>query len=56
MDVLMLRLDRGDVRLDERGEPCGELEGLAGRLVRGVVATGVEGVDWPSKPKIPGPR
>lgn len=49
----MLRLDRGDVRRDDRGEPCGEFDALAGRLFLGVV-TGVDGADCPSSPKIPG--
>lgn len=40
----MLRLERGDVRLDDLGEPCGEFDALVGRLVFGV-AMGVEGAD-----------
>src|ERR1700710_2599952 len=51
----MLRLDRGDDRLDDRGDPTGEFETLAGRLALGV-AVGVEGADCPSSPKIPGSR
>ena len=55
MEVLMLRLERGEDRLDDRGEPTGEFETLAGRLARGV-AVGVDGADCPKSPKIPGSR